>query len=258
MHRRPEPPEAPARDFLGVFAPGSSAPILIQTAVFLALTGVIWSVLFSDMREETWQKNMWLCLWVFFASLYFLSLWFFRDPKRVPETGGDVFPVLSPADGRVLCVEKVGAESAPEHLQGGTWWKICIFMNFYNVHVVRSPLDGEVKAMKYTPGKHIPAFKKESDRNEKLLVVLGDPPVAGVEMIAGAFARRIVPYIHVGDVVQKGERIGLIRYGSRVNLYLLEEYQPLVSRGEKVCAGESVVAEKKEKKESTGPAGGGV
>ncbi|MBB5084272.1 phosphatidylserine decarboxylase [Nonomuraea endophytica] len=151
-------------------------------------------------------------------------LWFFRDPDRTPGQGR----VLSPADGVV--------QSIDPWPDGRT--RVAIFMSPLNVHVNRAPLAGTVTSVQHVAGGFLPAFNKDSDQNERVVwhfeTALGD-----IEMvqIAGAVARRIVPYLSAGAKVTQTERIGLIRFGSRVDIYLPEGITPAVSVGEKTVAG---------------------
>jgi len=165
----------------------------------------------------------------FFAGILltiFLFL-FFRDPERSAESSGDT-DVLSPADGKIL--------EAQDN-------KLSIFMNIHNVHVNRSPVDGEVTDIRYRKGGKLPAFHKDSDRNERNTITiqtkLGKVTVA---QISGAVVRRIVCYIHRDEAVAKGQRIGMIRFGSRVDVTLPTEYSLAVTRGQKVKAGKTVIA----------------
>ncbi|MEV4898223.1 phosphatidylserine decarboxylase [Nonomuraea sp. NPDC050394] len=151
-------------------------------------------------------------------------LWFFRDPDRTPGQGR----VLSPADGVV--------QSIDPWPDGRT--RVAIFMSPLNVHVNRAPLAGTVTSVQHVAGGFLPAFNKDSDQNERVVwhfeTALGD-----IEMvqIAGAVARRIVPYLSAGAKVTQTERIGLIRFGSRVDIYLPEGITPAVAVGEKTVAG---------------------
>ncbi|HKZ49128.1 MAG TPA: phosphatidylserine decarboxylase [Thermoplasmata archaeon] len=152
-------------------------------------------------------------------------LYFFRDPRR--EIGEDV---VSPADGRVLAADPVANS-------------VSIFMNLHDVHVNRAPLGGVIAKMEYTPGTHARADREEARENErlstKLRTALGDLHMV---QYSGAVARRIVPYVRVGDRVRKGQRIGLIRLGSRVELRLPPGLHVDVAAGERVRAGETTIA----------------
>jgi phosphatidylserine decarboxylase len=151
-------------------------------------------------------------------------LWFFRDPEREITRGR----VVSPADGVVQSI-------MPWH-DGRT--RVAIFMSPLNVHVNRAPLAGTVASVEHIPGGYVPAFNKESEHNERVVWHF-DTEAGDVEMvqIAGAVARRIVPYVPQGDKVEQGERIGLIRFGSRVDVYLPEGIDPAVEVGQATTAG---------------------
>ena len=151
-------------------------------------------------------------------------LWFFRDPEREIGAGR----VISPADGVV--------QSIDEWPDGRT--RVAIFMSPLNVHVNRAPLAGTVTSVEHVAGGFLPAFNKDSDQNERVVWHF-DTALGDIEMvqIAGAVARRIVPYLTAGAKVVQTERIGLIRFGSRVDIYLPEGISPAVSVGEKTIAG---------------------
>jgi phosphatidylserine decarboxylase len=151
-------------------------------------------------------------------------LWFFRDPEREITQGR----VISPADGVV--------QSIMPWDDGRT--RVAIFMSPLNVHVNRAPLAGTVTSVDHVPGGFVPAFNKESENNERVIWHL-DTELGDIEMvqIAGAVARRIVPYVPEGTKVEQGERIGLIRFGSRVDLYLPESVEVAVRVGDKTTAG---------------------
>jgi len=152
---------------------------------------------------------------------------FHRDPDRtVPATG-----VLSPADGRVSVIREEDGRL-----------RVGVFMNLHHVHVNRTPVNGTVTDVTHEPGAHRPAFSKESDRNERVHVEFPDYRVT---LIAGAFARRIHPYVGAGDELDRGERIGHITFGSRVDVLFPEDVDRrdlVVEEGESVRAGETVLA----------------
>ncbi|MDB1089254.1 phosphatidylserine decarboxylase [Streptomyces sp. ACA25] len=151
-------------------------------------------------------------------------LWFFRDPERELGQGR----VISPADGVV--------QSIMPWEDGRT--RVAIFMSPLNVHVNRAPVAGTVASVEHIPGGYVPAFNKESEHNERV-VWRFDSELGDFEMIqiAGAVARRIVPYVPQGCKVEQGERIGLIRFGSRVDLYLPQGIEPDVRVGQVTTAG---------------------
>ncbi|MGA3358933.1 MAG: phosphatidylserine decarboxylase [Halobacteriota archaeon] len=152
---------------------------------------------------------------------------FFRDPERSSESY-DSTDVVSPADGRVLKVQ--------DH-------QLSIFMNIHNVHVNRSPVNGEVIDIQYHKGGRVPAFYKDSDRNERNTITIrtriGNVIVT---QISGAVIRRIVCYVSQHERIARGQRIGMIRFGSRVDVALPRGYSFVVSRGQKVKAGETTIA----------------
>lgn len=155
-------------------------------------------------------------------------LWFHRDPERTPPPSG----LVSPADGRVSVVR--------EEADGV---RVGVFMNVTDVHVNRAPAPTTVRSVTHEPGRHRPAFSKESDRNERVVV---DCEGYELTLIAGAVARRIHPYVEPGDALDRGDRVGHISFGSRVDVLLpAGEYDLAdvrVSTGQKVRAGETVVA----------------
>ncbi|MEU4199146.1 phosphatidylserine decarboxylase [Streptomyces sp. NPDC045470] len=151
-------------------------------------------------------------------------LWFFRDPEREIAQGR----VISPADGVV--------QSIMPWKDGRT--RVAIFMSPLNVHVNRAPLAGTVTSVEHIPGGFVPAFNKESENNERVVWHF-DTELGDIEMvqIAGAVARRIVPYVPQGSKVEQGERIGLIRFGSRVDVYLPAGVEAAVEVGQATTAG---------------------
>jgi len=159
-------------------------------------------------------------------ALTFFMAFFHRDPERVPPGEG----MVSPADGLVVDI-------SPE--------KVAIFMNHYNVHVNRAPLEGRVMQIEHVDGGHLPAFFRSSSQNEQNLITIDTPDgEMVVHQITGAFVRRIVCYLEPGSFVKRGERIGMIRFGSRVEFTLPAGYSLSVRKGERVKAGETVIAVK--------------
>ncbi|WP_245809336.1 phosphatidylserine decarboxylase family protein [Desulfamplus magnetovallimortis] len=171
-------------------------------------------------------------------ALTLFVCWFFRDPER--EIPDDPEAIVSPADGRVIIVEKVeSSEFIDEPVI-----KLSIFMNVFNVHVNRIPFSGEVQKVVYIPGKFVNAsFDKASEDNERnALVIKTDSGLCyGVVQIAGLIARRIVCSVKTGDLMLKGKRYGMICFGSRLDLYLPLETRVEVNVGEKVKAGSTVL-----------------
>ena len=178
-----------------------------------------------------WSAPVWL--WVVFV------LQFFRDPARaVP---GDRRTVVAPADGRIVAVEK--AED-PYLKRAST--KVSVFMNVFNVHSNRSPVDGEVRQAWYDAGRFVNAAldkaSVENERNALWLRADAGQDVTCVQ-IAGLIARRILCYVKAGDHLNRGDRFGFIRFGSRVDLYLPLDARVRVELGQKVSAGSTIVAE---------------
>ena len=151
-------------------------------------------------------------------------LWFHRDPPRQPPESG----IVAPADGRVSVVREEGDRV-----------RVGIFMNVTDVHVNRAPAGGTVRSVDHRPGAYKPAFSKDSDRNERVVIDCGDYEVA---LIAGWFARRIHPYVDAGDSLTRGQRIGHVSFGSRADVVLPPRYDQadvLVDIDEAVTAGET-------------------
>ncbi|MDL2207833.1 phosphatidylserine decarboxylase family protein [Desulfovibrio sp. OttesenSCG-928-F20] len=167
---------------------------------------------------------------------------FFRDPERVVPYADCL--VVSPADGKVIKIATM-----PDPFTGQPKQCICVFMNVFSVHVNRSPVAGTVTDIAYHPGKFINAsFDKASLDNERCAYAVTDAEgrVFSMVQIAGLVARRIVCRVETGDGLGRGERFGMIKFGSRVDLYLPEGYVPRVDVGAKVLAGQSVLAAKTE------------
>ncbi len=173
----------------------------------------------------------------FFLPLFFAAailticlFLFFRDPDRLAESQCET-DVVSPADGRVLSVQDN---------------KLSIFMNVHDVHVNRSPVDGRVTDIRYHKGGKLPAFHKDSERNERNSISLNtERGEVTVTQISGALVRRIVCYLRQNEAVKRGQRIGMIRFGSRVDVTLPRDYSFVVEKGQKVRAGQTVIAKVK-------------
>ncbi|MCA3068892.1 MAG: phosphatidylserine decarboxylase [Rhodocyclaceae bacterium] len=184
---------------------------------------------------------------VFAGPWWSLPLWlvavfvvqFFRDPARGFEAAGNA--VISPADGRIVVVEK----ARDPYLERDAL-KVSVFMNVFNVHSNRVPVDGEVREVRYFPGRFFNAAidkaSIENERNAMVIVMADGTPITCVQ-IAGLVARRILCYARPGDRVERGQRFGFIRFGSRVDLYLPLDAIPRASLGDVVHAGHTVLAE---------------
>ena len=165
-------------------------------------------------------------------------LWFFRDPERELPSGDGL--VIAPADGRVVAIEEV---TAP--LSGQPARKFSIFMNVFSVHVNRCPIQGQITNLAYHPGRFLnAALDKASVENERMEILVTSPSgvVLSFVQVAGLIARRIVCRLKVGQSVRQGERFGLIRFGSRVDVYLPLSAKIHLSLGEQTRAGETVIA----------------
>jgi phosphatidylserine decarboxylase len=198
-------------------------PFVIVLLIAAVLAGTFWG---------WWSLPLWLAL-VFVAQ-------FFRDPPRVIPEGEGL--VLCPADGRVIVVGEV----ADPYRGGARSLKVSIFMNVFNVHSQRSPVDGTVKEVKYAKGLFVnAAFDKASSDNERnaLVIALANGVEISCVQVAGLIARRILCYVKAGDHLARGQRYGFIRFGSRVDVYLPPGSRPKVALGDKVKASSTVLAE---------------
>ena len=171
-------------------------------------------------------------------ALTLFVLFFFRDPERTVPAGKSV--VVSPADGKVIVIKDI---SEPDYLKQDVK-QISIFLSVFNVHVNRSPIEGVVEVVKYNPGKfHVASVDKASLDNEQTAMVLsnGKDKIL-VKQIAGLIARRIVCYAKPGDAIKTGERYGLIRFGSRVDIFLPKDAELKVKLGDRVKGAGDVIA----------------
>jgi phosphatidylserine decarboxylase len=177
---------------------------------------------------------------------FILTAWcvyFFRDPPRVTPLRDGL--VIAPADGRI---SRILNTVPPAELDLGDrpLPRISIFMSVFDCHVNRSPVTGRITKVSYRPGAFVNAdLDKASDENERncLTVTTADGVQIGVVQIAGLIARRIVPFVKQGTSVTTGERIGMIRFGSRVDVYLPEGARPLAAEGQTATAGETIIAD---------------
>jgi phosphatidylserine decarboxylase len=181
----------------------------------------------------------WMCLTIQGLALTLFSIYFFRNPERY--TPDDPNLVVAPADGKVIFVGKVREE---RFFEGREVLKVSIFMNVFNVHVNRVPLSGKVVDLFYNRGRFFNAsLDKASLQNEQagMLIEMPDERRILCVQIAGLVARRIVSYPEIGDLIERGSRYGLIRFGSRVDLYLPEDTELKVSIGDRTVGGETVM-----------------
>lgn len=207
--------------------------------VFIAIAALVALAAFvAALAMRSWA------IWLIAFALAILALWvpyFFRDPERAGERGDRV--VIAPADGRLQAITQV---DEPTFVHGQAI-RISIFMNVFNVHVNRYPISGTVVYRHYNPGKFLnAAMEKASLENEQSSI--GIESAGGryrllVRQIAGLIARRIVTYGAVGDTVQQGARLGIIRFGSRVDVFVPTGSTVKVKTGEAITAGTTVLAE---------------
>ncbi|PIS27427.1 MAG: phosphatidylserine decarboxylase family protein [Candidatus Marinimicrobia bacterium CG08_land_8_20_14_0_20_45_22] len=204
------------------------AKILIPTFLISFLLILISSQLNWDV--------LWILFWFAFGFFLF-SLWFFRDPNRlIPDNPK---AIVCPADGKVVSIEEV------EDPFVGKCTRVAIFMSILNVHVNRVPISGIVKNVEYIHGKFMSAFKPETSlENERNVISIeNDQLRIKVVQIAGIVARRIVSYVTAGDDLKRGERFGMIQFGSRVEIFVPPTVHVCVGLGEKVAGGETIIGE---------------
>jgi phosphatidylserine decarboxylase len=197
-------------------------------AIVLALSSATLLALWTQKRGLALLSAT-LLGWVFY---------FFRDPERTPASFAPEV-ILAPADGRVTTIEQV---DEPDFIKGPAW-RISIFLSLFDVHVQRSPYAGVIQFLRYQPGDFAPAFLQDTHGNEANLIGLKthQGPLA-VKQIAGILARRIVCWAALGDSLASGQRLGLIKFGSRVDLFLPPTLEILVQTGQQVYGGQTIVA----------------
>lgn len=184
--------------------------------------------------------------WLLVAGAVWVAA-FFRDPVRTTPRGDKL--IIAPADGLITMIAKVLPPPelrGPELLSDGEYTRVSIFMSVFDVHINRAPISGRVKRVAYVPGKFINAdLDKASEDNERqhFLIEGSGGAMIGFTQIAGLVARRILAFVREGDLVEAGQRIGLIRFGSRVDVYLPAGTGPRVLLGQRAIAGETVIGE---------------
>ncbi len=195
--------------------------ILIPLLLLAVLSGVG-----LILAPRPWLQVVTGFLWV----LAGLSLVFFRDPVRVPPTDPHAF--VSPADGKVVAIQPIGYD---EHI-GGEALQVAIFLSLFSVHVQRVPSDGLVDSTLYRPGRYLAAFKpRASEENEQAVTYFtGNEGKFTVKQIAGTIARRVICHMRPHSSVRRGERMGFIRFGSRVEIIVPADFQLQVTIGERV------------------------
>jgi phosphatidylserine decarboxylase len=204
---------------------------------FAVIAGAI-TLVFALMAWETLAWPM--------AGITIWVLAFFRDPARV--TPIDEKLVVAPADGLVTLIQQVPPPAELAGMDGlgsEPLWRVSIFMSVFDVHINRAPIGGTIRRIVYISGKFLNAdLDKASEENERqhIMVERSDGTRIGFTQIAGLVARRIVPFVKEGDFVAVGQRVGLIRFGSRVDVYLPAGTAPAVVKGQRIVAGETILA----------------
>jgi phosphatidylserine decarboxylase len=201
-------------------------PFILGGAVFAAVAGLLWP--------------RWFPLAALGLLFTLFSLWFFRNPDRTPPEGSGI--VVSPADGKVVYC----GDTPPGRYAAEAGKKISVFMSPLDVHVNRAPVSGRIASVAYHKGRyHVASVDKASLMNEQngVTIVTGDGRRVTYVQIAGMVARRIVCDVKGGDTVRQGQRVGMIRFGSRVDVYLPADARLRVSLGDHVRAGETIVGE---------------
>jgi phosphatidylserine decarboxylase len=181
-----------------------------------------------------------IAVWVIFALF---TLYFFRDPT--PNTPAQKDVIVAPAHGTVDIID----ETEEKTFIGGKCKRVSIFLSIFDVHVQNAPVAGVIKLVEYTPGEFKNAMDKDSSlANENVLIGIESTETPGekigVRQIAGLIARRVVPWVSPGDTVARGERLGIIQFGSRCDLYIPQYYDVVVNIGTKVKGGETIIAQK--------------
>ncbi len=211
------------------FAEGGESTIAVATGI---LAGAAWA-------WGRWRNSGMSLLFALVSAAYMVILYFFRDPYRpLPQADKMIF---SPGDGEVVTI----VEEREERFLAAETIRISIFLSIFDVHIQRTPIAGTVTNITHQPGKFLQAFRPEaSEVNEFIAMTLDTAHGAIlVKQIAGIVARRCVNYAHVGDQLQAGQRFGLIRFSSRVDLFLPATAEMLVQVGDKVNAGVSPIAQ---------------
>jgi phosphatidylserine decarboxylase len=206
-------------------------PILAREGWPFIVLAVGAAIATTVLAGPWWSLPLWI------VALFVVQ--FFRDPARSFEAAGNA--VISPADGRIVAVER-----ARDPYLDRDALKVSVFMNVFNVHSNRAPVDGEVREVRYFPGRFFnAAIDKASIENERNAMVIdtADGTRVTCVQIAGLIARRILCYAKPGDRVERGQRFGFIRFGSRVDVYLPLDATPRASLGDIVYAGQTVLAE---------------
>ncbi len=212
--------------------------LILLSLVIVALVVGVWSFLAGKVLAPVVVALA--AVWLVFAVF---TLSFFRDPEAEVPEGGGVY--LSPAHGTVDVID----EMTEKVFMGGRCRRISIFLSIFDVHVQNAPVSGQVSYLQHCPGKFVNAMRTDCGTyNENVMIGFNSSEVSGervaTRLIAGLLARRIIPWVNSGEMVAKGERISLIQFGSRVDLYLPLDVQVQVRLGQKVKGGVTVMAKR--------------
>ena len=218
------------------FAP-EGYPFIFGSLLLTVVVSLLWYLGWKAGSSRVILSSVCSASFIFLVLAFFMAF-FFRDPERVIPEGEGLF--VSPADGKIIVIKDVFEK---DYLQSETK-QISIFMSPFNVHVNRSPCDGKVGLVKYSPGKYMAAYKDDASmKNENIVMVLeGEKCRVLVRQVAGFVARRAVCRVKAGDMLKQGERFGLIKFSSRLDVYLPKDARIMVKIGDKVKAGETVIA----------------
>jgi len=218
------------------FAP-EGYPFILGSLIATVIASIILLWIWRTGSSSTAVFLSQVVFFLFFIITLFMAF-FFRDPERESPEGEGLY--VSPADGKVILIIDVFEK---EYLKSAAK-EISIFMSPLDVHVNRAPCDGKVKTVRYSPGKFIAAYKDDaSTRNENIVMLLeGEQGKVLVRQVAGFVARRAVCRAKAGDALARGERYGIIKFSSRLDVYLPEDVKVAVRVGDRVLAGETVIA----------------
>jgi len=206
----------------------------ITVGIFVSISIIIF--LFSFFIENNYLK---ITLSTLSLLLFLFTLYFFRDPDRTSPKLDNV--IVSPADGKVLLVKKIESNNFIE----GEAWQVSVFMSPFNVHVNRIPIDGVVKFVRYVNGEYLVAFNDKADeRNERSeFGIISKYGKVFFTQVAGFVARRIIYELKENDTVKMGDRFGMIKFGSRVDIIVNTNWDLMVKENDVVTAGESIIYE---------------
>lgn len=211
---------------------------MAKEGISMVIWGIAISILIFFIYFAT-RLQIFLLL-TFLAMLFTVfTFYFFRDPDRVIPDKENI--IVSPADGRILAIDTVQETS----FINGEAIKVSIFLSVFNVHITRIPISGTVKHLQYKKGKFLPAFAdKASQENEQMIIgIETEKEKILFKLIAGLIARRVVCHLKENQTVTIGKRCGMIKFGSRVDIFLPKQTKILVKKGDKVKGGESIIGE---------------